>query len=213
MNTLKELFKKYRSVGVVGNTNTAKSSLILSELIELKGDTSVDIYVLGAETNLHKYLESKGINILHSVDDILDMKIKNSVLYIDEFGDIFNVQASSKQTDRIRRFFNRLAHQNNYVIVSTAQTKFWNVFMCSLVKAYLVKEIEFDSLVNGTLLKRKIKNISENTSEYRLDIPIGTYYVIRDDKLTEKKTFEYDENIDSKNEQVDIFQKADETLD
>ena len=204
---LKELFTKYRSVGIVGNPNTAKSSLVLNELISLKEEIDIDIYILGSEGNLHEYLESKGIHILHSIDDILDMKIKDSIIYIDEFADLFDVKTSGKQISRIRRFFNRLAHQNNYVVISTAQTKFWNVFMCSLVKAYLVKEIEFDSLVNGTLLKRKIKNISENTSEYRLDIPIGTYYVVSDDKLTAKKTFDYNPDIDSKKSQKNPFKK------
>lgn len=211
-NILIELFKKYKTIGVVGNADVAKSSLVLNALLDLKTKVNMPIYILGAEECLYEYLQSKGINIIYSVDDILDLKIKGAIIYIDEFADIFDVKMASKQTERIRRFFNRLAHLNDYVIISTAQTKFWNVFMCSLVKAYLVKQIEFDALVNGTLLKRKVQNISENTSEYRLDIPINTYYTIEDKGLVEKRTFEYNENIDSKKGLVNPFKNLEINL-
>lgn len=212
---IEKLFRKHRSIGVVGNIHTAKSSLILKELVELRENIDIDVYVLGAEYNLEPYLMSKGIKILQSSDDILDLKIRGAVLYIDEFADIFDVKMASKQTEKIRRFFNRLAHLNNYVIISTAQTKFWNVFMCSLVKAYIVKEIEYDSLVNGTFLKRKIQNITSNTSDYRLDAAKEEYYVITDENLVEKGTFEYNKDLDSKKSLVNPFldKKVEENLD
>ena len=205
MNELSKLFKKYRSIGVVGNTNTSKSSLVLDQLLGLKKDVDMPIYVLGAEAKIEQYLTSQGLNILHSADDILDLKIRDAVLYIDEFSQIFNVRMASKQTDRIKRFFNRLAHLNIYIVISTAETKFWNVFMCSLIKAYFVKEIEYDALVKGTLLKRKVSNITGNTSEYRLEVPNSDYYIITDDDVVTRKTFEYNENLDSKKSLINPF--------
>ncbi len=212
MSNLINLFKKYRSVGVVGNANTSKSSFCLSELIKLKQKVDIEIYILGAEENLNEYLESKGINILNSIDDVLDMKITNSLIYIDEFADLYDVKMASKQTSRIRRFFNRIYHLNNYILISTAQSKFWNVFMCSLVKAYVVKQIDYDALVRGTFLKRKIKNIAGNTSEYRLEVPNNTYFLVTDEEIVEKGTFEYDENLDSKKDLKNPFLKLDLNL-
>ncbi len=210
MNTLIKLFKKYRSIGVVGNSNTAKSSLILSELIDLKQKVKdVPVYVLGVEPNIETYLTLKGLTILHSSDDILDLKIRDSVIYIDEFAALFDVRMASKQTDKVRKFFNRIAHLNNYVVISSAEVNFWNKFMCSLVKAHLVKRIEYNNLVRGTFLKRKVQNIAGNTSDYRLDIPNEVYYVITDDNLVEMKTFSYDENIDSKRDTINPFLKLD----
>jgi hypothetical protein len=212
MNPLIKLFKKYRSIGVVGNINTAKSSLVLNHLLDIKEEIDIPVYVLGAEKNLHEHLESKGINILHSTDDVLDMKIKNSVIYIDEFADIFDVQMASKQTTRIKRFFNRIAHLNNYIVISSAEVNFWNKFMCSLVRAHLVKTIEYVNLVRGTHIRTKIMNIAENTSEYRLDIPVNTYYVITDDDVVEKLTFDYNPDLDSKKDMVNPFLKLDSKL-
>ena len=207
INTLTSLFKKYRSIGIVGNTNTAKSSLVLGELVKLKNEVNIPVYVLGAEPILYDYLKSQNINILYSTDDILDLKIKNSVIYIDEFSNLFDVQMASKQTGKIKKFFNRIAHLNNYVIISSAEVNFWNKFMCSLVKAHLVKTIEYLNLVRGTFLSRKIKNIAEGCSEYRLELPINTYYVVTDDDIVEKKTFKYNKDLDSKRNLVNPFLK------
>jgi len=212
MNPLIKLFKKYKSVGVVGNPNSAKSSLILSHLIDLKKKINIPVYVLGAEKELYPYLEENGINILYSTDDILDLKIKGSVIYIDEFADIFDVQMQSKQTKRIKRFFNRIAHLNNYVVISSAEVNFWNKFMCSLVRAHLVKTIEYVNLIRGTHLQRKIKNISEDCSEYRLDLPMNTYYVITDENIVEKMTFDYDSNLDVKKDKINPFLEIDLSL-
>ena len=212
MNPLIKLFKKYKSVGVVGNPNSAKSSLILSHLIDLKKKINISVYVLGAEKELYPYLKENGIDILYSTDDILDLKIKGSVIYIDEFADIFDVQMQSKQTKRIKRFFNRIAHLNNYVVISSAEVNFWNKFMCSLVRAHLVKTIEYVNLIRGTHLQRKIKNISENCSEYRLDLPMNTYYVITDENIVEKMTFDYDSNLDVKKDKINPFLEIDLSL-
>ena len=81
--------------------------------------------------------------------------------------------------------------------------------MCSLVKAHLVKTIEYINLVRGTHLKRKVQNISENCSEYRLEIPINTYYIVTDDNIVEKRTFKYDENLDSKKDLINPFLRFD----
>jgi len=207
---LKTLFKKYRSVGVVGNTHSGKSSLVLELILNLKAKhKKLHIYLLGIEPNLHPYLTQQGMIIVHSIEDVLDLKIKNSIIYIDEFADLFHVQTSGHQLDRVKRFFNRIAHLNNYVIISSAQVNFWNKFICSLVKAHLVKAIDFNNLVRGTTLRRKIINIAENTSEYRLEVPINTYYIITDEEVVGKKTFPYNKDLDSKRDLPDLFCEAD----
>ena len=49
--------------------------------------------------------------------------------------------------------------------------------------------------------------IVENTSDYRLDIPKDTYYVVTDDDIVKKMTFEYNKELDSKKENVNPFIK------
>jgi len=211
MTKITDLFSKHRAIGIVGDRNSAKSSLALSKLIEIKEKYKIDVYVLGVETNLYDYLKSKKIKILYSIEDVLDLKIKNSLIYLDEFGDLFDTRSESKQKDKIKRFFNRLAHLNNYVMVSSAQVNFWNKFICSLIECYLVKQIDFEALVRGTTLRRKIISIKENTSDYRLEMPINTYYIITNEGLVEKCSFKYNENLDSKKDLTNPFMSKTET--
>jgi len=208
------LLKENRVIGVVGNQNSCKSSLILFNLIKLKRKyPNQEIYVFGVEKVLNAFLIKNGINILYNKEDILDLKLKNSVIYVDEFGDIFSVQTKDKQLERVRRFFNRIYHLNNWFIISTAHSGFWNKFMNGIVNCFLTKEIEYDNLVNGTALKRKILGLP-NTSDYRFECPKNTYYVITSN-LTEKHKFPYLKELDSKVNNVNPFieksEKKDET--
>ena len=209
---LEKLLKNFRTIGVCGNANSAKSSLVYVKLIELKENyPNFPIYIFGVEDNLVKYLESKGIQILHNKEDVLDLKIVGSLIFIDEFADVFSVQSKDKQLDRIKRFFNRIYHLNNWVIISTAQASFWNKFICGLITCYMVKEIEYDKLVNGTVLKRKVLGLNSN-SDYRFECPKGEYYVFTE-YLTEKCKFSYDKNLDSKLGLINPFKKDDKKND
>lgn len=207
MSKLKELFEKNRVIGLVGNPDTGKSLWALSSLVDLKKEYNVPVYCLGAEKELEAFLMKKEINILRSKTDILDMKIKNSIIFIDEFSDLFSVQTRDKQLEKIKRFFNRIAHLNNYVLISSAQEGFWNKFMCGLVKCFIVKKIEFSGLVNGTPLKTKVMDL-EFTSDYRLDILPEEYYIINDDDIAVKETFEYVKELDVKKDKPNIFEKS-----
>lgn len=207
---IEKLFASCREVGIVGNKGTCKTSLGLQELLNLKG-CGLKRCVFGVEENLKEYLISEGVIILENKEDILDLKIKDAIIYIDEFADLFSVDPKSKQGGRIKRFFNRLEHLNVWVLFSTSQEKFWNSFICGLVKNYLVKEIDYNSLVNGTDLKTKVKGIG-NYSDYRLECPKNTFYVIGKG-ITLKAKFDYNKNLDSKKENFNPFKNLDKNLD
>lgn len=201
---IEKLFKKSRTIGICGNTGVGKSHLALTEIIQLKKNyPKVDVYVFGVEKSLKPTLNKHGIIFLHNKEDLLDLKIKNSVIFCDEFNDLFSTRTQDKQLDRIKRFFNRIDHLNDYLIISSAQNGCWNKFMEGLIRNYLVKEIDFQSLVNGTTLKRKVLGIESN-SDYRLEMAKNEYFIISDD-LTEKGTFTYLPDLDSKKENPDLF--------
>jgi len=207
-----KLLKDYRIIGVGGNSNSSKSSLVLYHLIKLqKHYPNLNIYVFGVERKLHNFLKLKGIKILYNKEDVLDLKINGSLIYIDEFADLFSVQTRDKQLERVKRFFNRIYHLNNWFILSTAQSGFWNKFMCGLVKCFLIKELEYENLVNGTALKRKVLGLP-TYSDYRFECPKGTYYILND-ILTEKHTFSYIKELDSKFGLINPFQKGDKKSD
>ena len=204
-----KIFEKERRVGIVGNTGTSKSSLALTELLELRQKYSeLPIYVFGVEETLEPFLNQHKIYFIRNKEDILDLKIKNSVILIDEFADLFSFQTRDKELERIKRFFNRIEHLNDFLIISTAQNGFWNKFVTGFIQTFLVKQIDFNVLVNGTDLKRKVTGI-ETTSDYRLDCERNEFYVIGNG-MTEKRTFAYNPNLDSKKNLVNPFKKSEE---
>ena len=202
---LSTILKDNSVVGVAGNRNTAKTSLVLNSLINLKNKyKDLNVYALGINTELQETLNKHKIYMLNSTMDILDLKITNSVIYIDEFALLFSTQNKNKQLDKLMRFFDRIEHQNCKLIISTAREGFYNKFMCSRINAFLVKEIEYDALVNGTWLKERIKAIT-STSDYRLDCANSDYYLVGNDLLTSKHHFTYNKEIDTKKNNINLF--------
>ena len=198
------LFKHYNVVGMVGNRNVGKSSLVLSSLVELKAEQpNIPICVFGVEENLKEFLVNKGFVWLYSQHDILDMRVRDSVIFVDEVADFFSTQTRDKETKKFKRFINRISHLNNHMLFSTAEVSWWNKFACSLVDCFLVKRVDFDNLVNGTWLKQRVLGL-ENSSDYRLDIKNNEYFVVSD-FMTDKLTFEYVRELDSKRDLSNPF--------
>jgi hypothetical protein len=202
-----ELLKRNQIIGMVGNTNTAKSSLILYLLSEFKKEYKTNVAVLGVENELMPILEECGIKFLHSKTDLLDLRIKDTIIFIDEMAKLFDSRASSKEQNKLMRFFDRIVHQNCKLIMGTARGNFFNKFICEQMTACIVKEIEYASLVNGTWLKERVKAIT-STSDYRLEMNKNEYYLISTDGTpTIKKTFPYIKKFDTKKENKNLFIK------
>ena len=202
---IKEVLKKHSVVGVAGSRSSAKTSLVLSELLQVRKEhPRVKIAVFGVNEELYSYLSSLNITILHSKMDILDLKLKDTIMFVDEMALFFDTQSKSKQLDKLMRFFDRIEHQNCKLIFGTAREGYFNKFMCSRVTAFLVKQVEYDALTNGTWLKERVRAI-KSESDYRLEIPKSTYYIVSADQITTKHTFAYVPEIDTKKENCDLF--------
>ena len=212
VSVLGSVFKSNRVVGVVGNSNSGKSSLVLSELIKLRENYDVPVYVFGVESSLKPFLNSKGVKFLYNVEDILDLRLRDCVIFVDEVADFFSTRARDKQTQKFKRFVNRIVHNNCWFVPGTAETGFWNKFACSLVNVFFVKEIEFASLVNNTWLKRLVCGLPSN-SDYRVELPVNSFFVVGSEGLTERFSFDYVKELDAKVDNVNFFRKSDEKSD
>ena len=203
-NAFAEMFKRHRVIGVAGNRSTGKSSLVLTQLVDIAKTRELPIFVFGVEPSLEPYLESQGVNFLYNREDIFDLKIKDSVIYVDEIADMISPHSRSKKTDSFKRFINRIEHNNCWFVLSTAESCFFNKLACSLINAFIVKEVDFDSLVNGTWLKRIVQGFPR-TSDYRVDLPKNMFYSVINDGLCKKHSFKYNHNLDSKIDNVNPF--------
>jgi hypothetical protein len=208
MSVLINVLEKDSIIGVAGNRSTGKTHTILSELIHLKREIpTFPIYAYGVNKSLHNVLEKNGINILLNKNDILDLKIENALIFVDEMAMFFDTKTRSKQLGKLERFFDRIEHKNCKFIIGTAREGYFNKFMCSRVSTFIVKEIEYDALVNATWLKEAVKGI-ESLSDYRLELPKDSYYVVTNkDRLTEKHHSTYFPELDSKKDNINLIAK------
>jgi hypothetical protein len=203
---LQELLRRHSVIGIVGNRSSGKSMLTLSKLKEVReAFPSIPVYVLGTERQLEGTLQSLGMSVLHSEMDILDLQLKDCVIFIDEFATLFDTATKSKQLDKLERFFDRVEHNNVKLIIGTAREGFWNKFACARITAFLVKETEYSSLVNGTWLKERVTAIVSK-SDYRLECPKNTGYIVSNKgEPTQRFIVNYDETLDSKKDNISLF--------
>jgi hypothetical protein len=201
---IEQIFKRHSVIGIVGNRNSGKTSLVLSELKYVRGlYPHLNIAVMGIEKELFKELDKLNIKVIHSKMDILDLKMRDTLIFIDEFALFFDTQTKSKELNKLMRFFDRIEHNNCKLIIGTAREGYFNKFMCARVNAFLIKEIEYESLVNGSWLKERVKAIT-SVSDYRLELSKDTYYSVTTD-LTTKHTFKYSKEFDSKKNNCELF--------
>lgn len=194
---LEKLFFYNDIIGVVGGRNSGKSSLTLTLLLEYKKKfKQKDVYVLGCEENIQSFLIKNGIKIATKTD-ILEERLRNCVLFIDEVGNLFNLNGG-RQQKKFNKFIARVSHSKINLLLSSAMVNFWNKQINSLTETYLIKTIRFSQLVNGTELKNAVKGL-EQYSEIKLNLPINEFFVLCDDKPLKKLAFNYIKEIDSKN--------------
>jgi hypothetical protein len=201
-----ELLHKHSIVGVCANRNEGKTSLVLTELRRLKRQyPHLKVCVLGLNPELKDVCINNGFTFLVSKTDILDLKVRDAVIYIDEMGILFDTKSQSKQLDKLMRFFDRIEHNNCKLIVSTAREGYFNKFMCGRITAFLVKQIEYESLVNGTWLNERVRAV-DSLSDYRLECGVNEFFVVTNkDETTVKHTFEYVKSFDTKRNNKDLF--------
>lgn len=210
---LQELFRKHSIVGVCGCRGSAKTTTALIKLKQLRNDyPKLNIAVMGINHELHDQLDKLNIRIIKSKMDILDLRMRDTVIFIDEIALFFSSRNKNKEQDKLMRWFDRIEHLNCKLLLSTAREGYFNKFMCSRVNAFIVKQTDYDALVNGTWLKERVQAI-ESTSDYRLECPKDKFYLVTNTgELTTDHTVKYDASLDSKKNNNDLFADAVPTM-
>jgi hypothetical protein len=207
---LAELLFKHSCVAMTGNRNTGKTMTCLSLLENFRYRfPDKQIAVLGIEQSLEPVCQELGFIIIKNKMDILDLKFYRTLIYIAEFGSLFETRNRTRESKKLERFFDRIEHNKCKLLIDTAREGFYNKFMCSRVTAFLVKEVEYDSLVNGTWLQQHIKSIF-SISDYRLVCPINEFYLVSTkDENTINYKIDYNEKFDSKGMDDGFFNESD----
>ena len=142
---IKNIFNEPKIIGIIGNTNEAKSNLVYYLLTELKKEFDFKLYHFGLRANI----SGEKINSIKELE-----QIKGSVVFIDEFSTLFNLE-DRKQRQRIENTLRVIYHNNNIlVLVGTGEN--FKKFISAKLNVFIYKKIFYDDLINGSKTKKVV---------------------------------------------------------
>lgn len=189
-------------VGIVGNKSSGKTSTALKLMLDMRqaNPDKPKMYVLGVEPQLKQLLAKNKIYMIESKEDILHMKsyLRDSLIFIAEFGILFDGANKSREGKKINRFLDRIEHRNSKLMIDTARQGFYNKAISGHITACLVKETDYANLVNGSWINDAVRSIP-SVDDHRVVCEKGEAYLVSNkDEATQHITIDYDKRIDTK---------------
>jgi hypothetical protein len=142
---IKDLAKEPSILGVIGDTNEAKSNLLYHLIEEFKKEGTFKLYSYGLRVKI------PGNQEIFSVEEL--EQIKNSIIILDEvmtLWDLENKMAKRKIEKSLRLIF----HNNNLLIICLLPENV-KKFIAGKIQKYFFKKVTIPDLINGS----KTKNI------------------------------------------------------
>lgn len=188
-------FKKPFIGAIIGDAHTGKSNLGYHLIEQLQKNYKFNLFVYG-----FKY-DFQGATRINSIDEL--EKIKDSVIILDEFADLFDLRDRNKKV-QIERTLRLLFHRNNIIILMGLPENF-KKFIAAKVNKFFYQQVTFDDFINGSKAKKTILKYSgEERGSSILNLGKNECIVF-DGKHYRKHNIPYLESKDSKRENVDIF--------
>ena len=141
-----KLFKKPFVGAIIGDAHTGKSNLIYHIIDELNQNYDFSLYVYGLRENI------KGATKIYSLDEV--EKIKDSVIFLDEFCDIFDLEDRHNKALAERTM--RLLFHNNNIIILSGLPENYKKFISAKIKIVFYKQVTFEDFINGSSVKKNI---------------------------------------------------------
>lgn len=147
---IRKLFDCPKIIGIVGNPNEAKSNTIYYLISELRKEYKFDLHYFG----LRNKIKGKELNSIKQLE-----QIKNSILVLDEFNTLLNLQDRTKRR-QIENSLRMIHHNNNILIISGTGENF-KKFISGKVEVIIFKKIFYDALINGSSVKKVIQDYQD----------------------------------------------------
>jgi len=143
---IKTLFKNPFVGAVIGDAHTGKSNLLYHIIEELDSHYNFNLYTYGLKSDL------KGANKIYSLDEL--EKIKDSVIFLDEFYDLFDLEDRHNKTIAERTL--RLLFHNNNIIILCGLPENYKKFIAAKIKVIFYKQCTFEDFINGSSVKKNV---------------------------------------------------------
>lgn len=143
---LTSLFNKPFVGAIIGDAHTGKSNLMYHIINELSDSYTFNLYTFGLKSDI------PGAKKVYSVDEI--EKIKDSVIFLDEFCDIFDLDDRHNKI-MVERTLRLLFHNNNIIILCGLPENY-KKFISAKISIIFYKKCTFEDFINGSSVKKNI---------------------------------------------------------
>ena len=194
---IKEMFKKPFVGAVIGDAHTGKSNLLYHIIETLTDNYQFNLYTYGLKSDVAQATK------IYSLDEL--EKIKDSIIFLDEFYDLFDLEDRHNKIIAERTM--RLLFHNNNIIILCGLPENYKKFISAKITKVFYKQCTFEDFINGSSAKKNIiKYHGENRGSSLLHLGKDEC-VIYDGKHYQNYKIPYLEQYDSKKDNVEILVK------
>lgn len=140
---INKLFDKPKIIGICSDVNSGKSNLIYYLISKLKKYYDFDLYTYGLRFDIN---DKK----IYSIEELED--IRNSIVFIDEFFSLFDLE-DRKKAKLIERTIRLINHNNNILVLCGLPENF-RKFISNKLDAVFFGKSTLGDFINGSRLKQ-----------------------------------------------------------
>ena len=196
---IKSLFQKPGIIGIVGNTDEAKSNLVYHILDTLSKEGSFKAAAYGLK------FDFPNVKSIYSVEEL--EQVKNSIIFLDEFYNLFDLN-DRKKTNLIEKIL-RLIYHNNNILVLIGTSDNFKKYISARLDAIIYKKVTFAEMINGSRVKTILMNYEGNEKGSSVLDLEKNEALLFDGKHYSTMIIPYYENYDSKKANKEIFREYD----
>lgn len=185
---------KPKIIGLIANANEGKSNFLYYLINSLKEKYNFNLCYFG----LRCKIEGQEIFSLDELEII-----KNSIIVIDEFINLFDLDDRHKRK-QIENTLRLLYHNNNIVILSGLPENF-KKFISGKINCFIYKQVTFEDFIRGSSAKKNILNYNGYEKASKILVLEKNEAIIYDEKHYKKLKIPYLEEFDTKKDNPKIF--------
>ena len=144
---LKKILDKPKIIGICGDVNTGKSTLVYHLLTELKKTSQFNLYSYGLRCDL-------GEQKIYSIAEL--ESIKNSLIICDEYFTLFDLD--DRKARRAIENTLRLINHNNNILILVGLPENFKKFISNKLDVVIYKKCNLGDFINGSRIKALCMN-------------------------------------------------------
>ena len=199
---IKEIFDGVKVISIIANQNSGKTNMIYHLIDELtKLERKPNIYEYGLRIDLDN---------VEKVQSLIKLEtIRDSVIFIDEFVDLFRLD--DRRNKLLVETTIRKIYHNNNILILIGLPENYNKFICGKTHLFGFKAVTIADLINGSKAKEIVMGYCGNErGNYVLDLP-KNQILFTDGIDYEKVEIPYMQDYDSKKDNKTIVEFGDTT--